>query len=147
MVLNAKTLGDVLFLLMANLTFEISYPVNLNTFFDNYVHNVQKVDKRVEEYSKDPNEGNIHDIRTAIRRLEASYRSCPKQLQKKKIKKYVGISKSLFRLNSEIRDFDIILEKLSNEGQISEQQLEPIKNHLKGKKIKNLVRRIPLPPI
>ena len=123
---------------MANLTFEISYPVNLNTFFDNYVHNVQKVDKRVEEYAKDPNEENIHGIRTAIRRLEASYRSCPKQLQKKKIKKYVGISKCLFRLNSEIRDFDIILEKLSNEGQISEQQLEPIKKSLEREKDKKL---------
>jgi CHAD domain-containing protein len=59
---------------MANVAFEISYPVDLNTFFDNYVHNVQKVDKRVEEYAKDPNEENIHGIRTAIRRLEASYR-------------------------------------------------------------------------
>lgn len=136
--INAKTLGGKLFLLMANLTFEISYSVNLNTFFDNYVHNVQKVDKRVEEYAKDPNEENIHGIRTAIRRLEASYRSCPKQLQKKKIKKYVGISKCLFKLNSEIRDFDIILEKLSNEGQIPEQQLEPIKKSLEREKDKKL---------
>lgn len=123
---------------MANLTFEISYPVNLNTFFDNYIHNVQKVDKRVEKYAIDPDEENIHGIRTSIRRLEASYRSCPKQLQKKKIKKYVGISKCLFKLNSEIRDFDIILEKLSNEGQISEQQLEPIKKSLEREKDKKL---------
>src|SRR5215210_7792954 len=122
-----KCLEADLFLLMAHLTFEVSYPVDLDTFFDNYDHNVQKVGKRVEEYIKDPNEENIHDIRTAIRRLEASYRSSPKQLQKKKIKKYVDISKCLFKLNSEIRDFDIILEKLSNEGQISEQHLEPIK--------------------
>ncbi len=123
---------------MANLSFEISYPVNLDTFFDNYVHNVQKVGKRVEEYAKDPNEENIHDIRTAIRRLEASYKSSPKRLQKKKIKKYVGISKILFKLNSEIRDFDIILEKLSNEGQISEQQLEPIKKSLEREKDRKL---------
>ncbi len=127
-----------LLLLMANLIFEVSYPVNLDTFFDNYAHNVQKVDKRVEEYAKDPNEENIHDIRTAIRRLEASYMSSPKKLQKKKIKKYVGISKCLFKLNSEIRDFDIILEKLSNEGQISEQQLEPIKKSLEREKDKKL---------
>jgi CHAD domain-containing protein len=99
---------------------------------------VQKVGKRVEEYAKDPNEVNIHGIRTAIRRLEASYRSSSKKLQKKKLKKYVGISKSLFRLNSEIRDFDIILEKLSNEGQMSEQQLEPIKKSLEREKDKKL---------
>ncbi len=123
---------------MSNLTFEVSYPINLNTFFDNYIHNVQRVGKRVKEYAKDPNVGNIHDIRTAIRRLEASYKSSPKQLQKKKIKKYAGISKSLFKLNSEIRDFDIILEKLSNEGQIPEQQLEPLKKLLVRKKDKKL---------
>jgi CHAD domain-containing protein len=99
---------------------------------------VQRVGKRVEEYAKDPNVGNIHDIRTAIRRLEASYQSSPKQLQKRKIKKYVGTSKSLFKLNSEIRDFDIILEKLSNEGQLPEQQLEPLKKLLVRKKDKKL---------
>ena len=127
-----------LFVSMANLDFEISYPVNLNIFFDNYAHNIQKVGKRVEEYAKDPNEENIHDIRTAIRRLEASYRASPKQLQKKKIKKYVSISKCLFKLNSEIRDFDIILEKLSIEGQLPEQQLEPIKKSLEMEKDKKL---------
>lgn len=129
-----KCLEVDLFLLMANLSFENSYPVDLDTFFDNYAHNVQKVGKRVDQYARDPNEENIHDIRTAIRRLEASYRSSPKKLQKKKIKKYVGISKCLFKLNSEIRDFDIILEKLSNEGQMPEQQLEPIKKSLEREK-------------
>lgn len=123
---------------MSILTLEVSYPVNLNTFLDNYTHNIQKVGKRVEEYTKDPNEENIHDIRTAIRRLEASYQSSPKQLQKKKIKKYVGISKCLFKLNSEIRDFDIILEKLSKEGQLSEHQLEPLKKSLEREKDKKL---------
>ncbi len=137
-----KCLEVDLFLSMANLAFEISYPVDLDTFFDNYDHNVQKAGKRVEEYAKDPNEENIHDIRTAIRRLEASYRSSPKQLQKKKIKKYVGISKCLFKLNSEIRDLDIILEKLSNEGQISEQQLEPIKKSLEKEKDKKLCKAL-----
>ena len=133
-----KCLEADLSLSMANLAFEVSYPINLDTFFDNYAHNVQKVGKRVGEYTKDPNEENIHDIRTAIRRLEASYKSSPKQLQKKKIKKYVGISKCLFKLNSEIRDFDIILEILSNEGKMSEQQLEPIKKSIEREKDKKL---------
>ena len=137
-----KCLEVDLFLSMANLAFEISYPVDLDTFLDNCDHNVRKVGKRVEEYTKDPNEENIHDIRTAIRRLEASYRSSPKQLQRKKIKKYVGISKSLFKLNSEIRDFDIILEILSNEGQISDQQLEPIKKSLEKEKDKKLSKAL-----
>jgi CHAD domain-containing protein len=127
---------------MSNLTFGVSFPISLNTFLDNYIHNVQRVDKRVEEYAKDPNVENIHDIRTAIRRLEASYQSSPNKLQKKNMKKYVGISKSLFKLNSEIRDFDIVLEKLSNEGQLSEQQLEPLKKTLVRKKDKKLSKAL-----
>ncbi len=130
------------YFIMSNLTFEVSFPISLNTFLDNYIHNVQRVDKRVEEYAKDPNIENIHDIRTAIRRLETSYQSSPKQLQKKKIKKYVGISKSLFKLNSEIRDSDIILEKLSHEGQIPEQQLGPLKKLLVRKKDKKLSKAL-----
>ncbi len=127
---------------MSNLTFEVSYPIKLNIFFDNYIRNIQRVDKRVEEYSKDPNAENIHDIRTAIRRLEASYQSSPKQLQKKKLKKYVGTSKSLFKLNTEIRDFDIIAEKLSHEGQISVQQYEPLKKSLEREKDKKLSKAL-----
>jgi CHAD domain-containing protein len=119
---------------MSKLTYDILYPIDLDTFFDNYIHNIQRVERRVEEYIKDPNEKNVHDIRTAIRRLEASYQSSPKQLQKKKIKKYVVTSKHLFKLNSEIRDFDIILEILSNEGKMSEQQLEPLKQSLESEK-------------
>jgi CHAD domain-containing protein len=75
--------------------------------------NVKRVDSRVNDYIKDSNEHNIHDIRTAIRRLDASFRSLPKKLrEKKKICKYVTTSKRLFKINSQIRDYDIISEKL-----------------------------------
>jgi CHAD domain-containing protein len=127
---------------MSKLTFKTPYPVNLDTFFDHYTRNVQKVDKRVNEYVKNPTEENIHDLRTSIRRLDASYQSSPKQLQKKKIKKYVLASKRLFKLNSEIRDFDIILEKLYDEGQMPEQQLEPLKQSLVSEKSNKLVKAL-----
>ena len=75
--------------------------------------NVKRVDNRVNDYIKDSNENNIHDIRTAIRRLDASFRSLPKNLrEKKKVCKYITTSKRLFKINSQIRDYDIICEKL-----------------------------------
>lgn len=75
--------------------------------------NVKRVDNRVNDYIEDSNENNIHDIRTAIRRLDASFRSLPRKLQgRKKICKYVTTSKRLFKINSQIRDYDIICQKL-----------------------------------
>jgi CHAD domain-containing protein len=75
--------------------------------------NINRVDNRVNDYIKDSNENNIHDIRIAIRRLDASFRALPKKLRKKKkIYKYVITSKRLFKINSQIRDYDIICEKL-----------------------------------
>jgi CHAD domain-containing protein len=63
----------------------------------------------------------IHDIRTAVRRLDATYKSLPKKLRRNnRVSKYMATSKRLFKLNSQIRDYDIIGEKLqkysSNSG-------------------------------
>jgi len=75
--------------------------------------NVKRVDNRLNDYIKDSNENNIHDIRTAVRRLDASYRSLPKNMRRKnKISKYMRTSKQLFKINSQVRDYDIICEKL-----------------------------------
>jgi CHAD domain-containing protein len=75
--------------------------------------NVKRVDDRLDDYIKDSNENNIHDTRTAIRRLDASFTSLPKKMRRKtKIRKYVTTSKRLFRVNSQVRDCDIICEKL-----------------------------------
>jgi hypothetical protein len=46
--------------------------------------NVKRVDDRLDDYIKDSNENNIHDIRTATRRLDASYRSLPKKIRNNK---------------------------------------------------------------
>ena len=75
--------------------------------------NVKRVDDRLDDYIKDSNENNIHDIRTATRGLDASYISLPKKIRRKaKIRKFVTTSKQLFKLNSQVRDCDIIFEKL-----------------------------------
>lgn len=127
---------------MTKLTYDIPYSINIDTFFDNYVHNIQKVDNRLDEYIKDPIENNIHDLRTSIRRLEASYRASPRQIRKRKIVEFVIKSKRLFKINSEIRDFDIILEKLIMEGQMTNQQLDLLKKLIKrsrDRKLKNAI--------
>jgi len=89
--------------------------------------NTKRVDNRLNDYIKDSNENNIHDIRTAVRRLDASYRSLPKNIRRKnKISKYMRTSKQLFKINSQVRDYDIICEKLQKYSS------EPIYSKLTG---------------
>ena len=45
--------------------------------------NVKRVDDRLNDYIKDSNENNIHDIRTATRRLDASFISLPRKMRRK----------------------------------------------------------------
>jgi CHAD domain-containing protein len=123
---------------MEKLTYDELNSINLDTFFDNYVHNIHKVDNRLDEYIKDPTEKNIHDIRTSIRRLEASYMASPKLIRKRKIMEYVFKSKNLFKINSQIRDFDIILEKLTKEGQLTTQRLEIFERSIKKSRNRKL---------
>ena len=79
----------------------------------NLKRNIQRVDNRVDNYLNDANENNIHDTRTAIRRIDASFRILPKRMRSKsKIRTYLATSKKLFKINSQIRDYDIIYERL-----------------------------------
>jgi CHAD domain-containing protein len=102
---------------------DMVFSIDLETFLDKAERNIRRVDNRLDDYIKNPNEENIHNIRTAIRRLQATYISLPKKLRKKKkIREFVIKSKELFRINSKIRDYDIISEKLSKDVQSSHQQ-------------------------
>jgi CHAD domain-containing protein len=115
--------------------------------------NVQRVDKRLNDYLKDPNENNIHDIRTAIRRVDASFVSLPKkERHKNNIHDYITIAKRLFKINSQIRDYDIIntkLEKYSSDTAYT-QLIESLKRRRKTKlanaiKIATSLRQLPVP--
>jgi CHAD domain-containing protein len=69
--------------------------------------------KKLDDYIKNPSEDNIHDIRIAIRRMESVYRILPKKNRKSEdIQNYVKQAKTLFKINTQIRDFDIIRAKL-----------------------------------
>lgn len=82
--------------------------VQVNNNFENF-KNILNL------YLKNPNGKNIHDLRKSIRRLDSAYYSLPKKFRKNKpIKNYVNHSKDLFKSNSQVRDYDIFLEKINN---------------------------------
>lgn len=83
----------------------------LRKYLDNFY-------QELSEYISDPNEGNIHDIRTSVRRIEAVYRVGPKKVRRKKqLRNYVKLAKNLFKLNTKIRDFDIISKNMETKYQ------------------------------
>jgi CHAD domain-containing protein len=102
-----------------------------DTYLDKSERNIQRVSNKLDDYIKEPNEENIHDIRKAVRRLEASYRSLPsKKARKERVtREFADCSKKLFSINSQVRDFDIISEKLSGDEDPAEQD---VINSIKG---------------
>jgi len=72
------------------------------------------VAKRLRAYLKNPSEGNVHDLRTSIRRVLAVYQLMPKKVRDtKEATKYASRYDRLMKLNAQTRDLDIILEKIS----------------------------------
>ena len=87
--------------------------LNLLPYLTNLSENLRRVHNRVNKYLKDPNENQIHDVRTAIRRLDATFLILPKKYRNgSPLSEYVLKCKEFFKVNSEIRDYDIIYEKL-----------------------------------
>src|ERR671913_260338 len=87
--------------------------VQVNNNFENF-KNILNL------YLKNPNGKNIHDLRKSIRRLDSAYYSLPKKFRKNKpIKNYVNHSKDLFKSNSQVRDYDIFLEKINSHNSIN----------------------------
>jgi CHAD domain-containing protein len=83
-------------------------------FVRNFNKSVKRVNERLKKYLNDPNEDNIHDIRTSIRRLNAAFGLLPKKIRKRpETRNYITQSRALFKVNTEIRDYDIIYGKLT----------------------------------
>jgi CHAD domain-containing protein len=109
--------------------------VDLKEFVASFKRNVSRVNNRLDDYLKNSNEKNIHDIRTAVRRLDSSYKALPQNVRKKnKIKQYVSKCKDLFRLNSKIRDYDIITEKIQQHEQHQNVDIENCKKRLASRR-------------
>jgi CHAD domain-containing protein len=75
------------------------------------------VSDKVRAYLKDPNEENVHDLRTSIRRLLTTANILPKKIRgQKESKKYLENYEWLLKLNAKVRDIDIVLSKLPHHG-------------------------------
>ena len=113
--------------------------LNLLPFLTKLSENLQSVNNRINKYLKKPNAQQIHDIRTSIRRLDATFSTLPKKYRNgSSLSKYVLQCKELFKINSEIRDFDIIIEKLQKYP--SSGQRDNIIEDLKKTKLARLER-------
>ena len=75
------------------------------------------VSNKIKAYIKEPSEENIHDLRTSIRRFLTVASILPKKIrEKKESKKALSEYEKLLRLNTKVRDVDIILSKLPKHG-------------------------------
>jgi len=85
--------------------------IDVNEFVNACKRNISRVSNKLNDYITNPDEKNIHDIRTSIRRLDVCYKTLPKKIRnKKQVKTYVDKSRDLFKINSQIRDFDVITD-------------------------------------
>ena len=135
-----------------------SQPINVNpTKFVNICErNISRVNNKLDDYLIRQDEKNIHDIRTSVRRLDACYQTLPKKLRgRKQMKKFVKKSKDLFKINSQIRDFDIITEligKNNTEHGIRNRVALNFENR-RAQKLENAkviamgLRKLPLPKV
>lgn len=84
-------------------------------YFEKFDKIIAKSNERLGKYLTDPNEENVHDVRTSIRRLDAAYKILPKKIkQKEKTVRFIKLRKEFFKINSEIRDWDIIKQNLAS---------------------------------
>ena len=83
-------------------------------FARDFSSTLKAVQSRTSSFLRDPVADNVHDLRTSIRRAEASIRLLPKNLRsKKETTVYLKSMKDLFRATTEIRDIDIVSSGLS----------------------------------
>lgn len=135
-----------------------SQPINVNPkeFVNICERNISRVSNKLDDYLTRQDEKNIHDIRTSVRRLDACYQTLPKKLRgRKQMKKFVKKSKDLFKINSQIRDFDIITELIgkNNTEHGSRNSLVLNFENRRAQKLENAkviamgLRKLPLPKV
>lgn len=112
-----------------------------NIFQSIFQEKQSKIKKKLEDYLIEQGEEQIHDLRTSFRRLEATYLIFPNSFKRKKIDNFVSSYKSLFKKNSLIRDYDVIIEKLLKNGFTDQSDSIKYLKRQKEKKIKNAVKQ------
>ena len=88
--------------------------ITRDSFAKQYDKFAKALVRRVQAYLKDPNAENVHRLRTATRRYQAASRVLPKTIRmRRKTEKTLARIKKLMRVNAAVRDWDIVLSKLS----------------------------------
>lgn len=81
--------------------------------------NIERLNRKTKSYIKNADEKNIHDVRTSVRRFNSAFLSLPKKYRTESmlLTNYKQIANEFFKLNSQIRDYDIMINRLSNYSQ------------------------------
>jgi len=91
----------------------MKYSISTGAFLERHELNVKRTTLRLKRYLADPCEENIHDLRTAIRRLDASYTVLPKAPRTdKRTKLFVASYKKFFKASGAVRDMDVMILRL-----------------------------------
>jgi CHAD domain-containing protein len=136
----------------------VSQPIKVNgkKSVDICERNISRVSNKLDDYLTRQDEKNIHDIRTSVRRLDVCYRTLPKKVRKRKqMKGFVNKSKDLFKINSQVRDFDIITELIGkiNADHGNKNGVDINFENRRGRKLENAkaiaveLRKLPLPKV
>ena len=97
---------------------DVEFPVISSQLYTETLSKTEKtVSEKVKAYLKDPNEANVHDLRTSVRRLTATIDILPKKIRRSKdCKKFLDGYEQLLKANTKVRDIDVVLSKLPNHG-------------------------------
>jgi CHAD domain-containing protein len=115
------------------------------TFKQKFRQNVKRVGKRLAAYLADPeSEKTIHDVRTAIRRLDATFPLLPKKARRRyrgSIEKY----REFLKASSNARDCDIIAGRISTLGNLDTSDLQKKKKAeiAKATRLAQPLKRLP----
>lgn len=81
-------------------------------YFKEFQNDLKRVDQRLSLFLESQSEDNVHDLRTALRRVQTRAQILQKRLRKEELGDYLSLSKKLLKSTTAIRDLDIIQDKL-----------------------------------
>lgn len=88
--------------------------ITADVYRENFKKSRKTLTKRINAFRNEQSPDNVHDLRTASRRLLACFRLLPKSARKGKlIRMYMDGLEELIKRNATVRDIDIILSKIS----------------------------------
>jgi len=78
---------------------------------------VKSLHKRLEAFLEEPSAENLHDLRTAVRRVDASVNSLPRRLrERRKTNRLLGKLERLMKRSAKVRDLDTVQSRLTVYG-------------------------------